>query len=84
MFRRLENLMKYGTLVLVFVVATLTLGGCAAGGRMVSSVGDGLSDYGEKHDNSLIKSGGSIYQNIGAAIQGIGAKKDGDAEDGKK
>ncbi len=61
--------MKRSVVVLSFGAALALLGGCAAGGRMVTSIGQGLSSYGEKHDSSLLKAGGKIYQDIGNGIQ---------------
>lgn len=71
------NIRLMATLSLL-AMALFSLGGCAAvaaGGRMVSGVGNSMSGYGEKNDNGLAKAGGSLYQNIGATIQGIAGKK---------
>lgn len=63
---------------LCLMAMATSLGGCAAvdaGGRMVSGVGQNLTDYGAKNDNGLAKTGGTLYTDIGAAIQRIAGKK---------
>jgi hypothetical protein len=64
------------TAVALLAMASV-LGGCAAvdaGGRMVSGVGNWMSDYGAKNDNGLAKAGGNLYQNIGTGIQNVAKK----------
>ena len=54
----------------VVIASSSVLIGCATGGRMVESVGQGLSDWGAKNDSSLAQTGGKLYQDIGKMIQG--------------
>lgn len=74
---------KRSVIPFLLVIALSLLGGCAvvdAGGGMVNRVGQSLTKWGTEHDSSLIKTGGSLYEQIGSGIQGA-ARKD---EKGKK
>lgn len=56
--------------------AAVVLSGCAAGGRLMQSVGDGLTDYSKSSDGILGKAAGfagGVYTGVGCSLQGDSA-----------
>lgn len=60
-------------------IAALALAGCAAGGRLMQRVGDGLTDYSKSSDGVLGKAAGfagGVYTGVGCSLQGDSANAD--------
>ena len=57
-------------------IAAVALAGCAAGGRIMQQVGDGLTDYSKSSDGILGKAtgfAGGVYSSVGCSLQGDSA-----------
>jgi hypothetical protein len=66
----------------VLALCALSVGvacGCAAGGRLMQRVGDGLTDYSKSSDGILGRAAGvagGVYTSVGCSLQGDSANAD--------
>lgn len=61
------------------VLAAASLTACAAGGRLMQRVGDGLSDYSKTNDGFIGRAAGvagGVYTSVGCGLQGESGASD--------